>query len=198
MPWFRLALRRWIGPAPILAAIAGAIALVTFTGAGTASAHAGLDSSTPADGAVLPDPVGEITVVFTESVTLVGNGFEVLDPQGRIVAPDVVTDDGVTFRLRLDPALGGGDAGVRYEATSADGHAVSGAFSFTVEAPLEEAVDVEPSAVATETAPVADADVATADVATDDAGRPGLVIAPVALIALGAGSYLLYRSRASG
>lgn len=81
------------------------------------------------------EPVSEITVGFTESVTLVGQGFEVLDPQGNVIVPFAVTDDDQVFRLQLDPPVGGGDVGVAYEVRSADDHIVAGSFSFTVSVP---------------------------------------------------------------
>jgi methionine-rich copper-binding protein CopC len=98
-------------------------------------AHTEVDYTLPTDGASVGEPVAEITVAFTEAVTLVGPGFEVLDPEGNILTPFAVTDDDVVFRLQLEPPLGGGVVGVRYEVTSADGHVVSGAFSFTVSVP---------------------------------------------------------------
>jgi len=98
-------------------------------------AHTEFESSTPADRASVEDPVSEIVVVFTLPVTVVGNGFEVLDPQGRVVNPSVVTDDDTTFTLVLAEPLAGGEVGVRYEVTAEDGHVVAGGFSFTISAP---------------------------------------------------------------
>jgi methionine-rich copper-binding protein CopC len=102
----------------------------------TGSAHTGFDYSLPTQDASVADPISEITVAFTEPVTLVGNGFEVLNPQGEIVLPTPITDDDRVFRLILDPAIAGGEVGVRYEVTSVDGHVVAGGFSFVVDAPL--------------------------------------------------------------
>ena len=106
-----------------------------------ATAHTDFDYALPAEGASVGEPVSEITVAFTLPVTLVGNGFEVLDPQGDIVEPAVTTPDDTVFTLRLDSPLAGGDVGVRYEVTAEDGHVVSGGFSFTITiaAPVETA-----------------------------------------------------------
>ena len=41
-------------------------------------------AATPIDGASLGEPLTEVTVAFTQPVTLVGPGFEVLSPQGEI------------------------------------------------------------------------------------------------------------------
>ncbi|MFZ0015217.1 MAG: copper resistance protein CopC, partial [Acidimicrobiia bacterium] len=68
---------------------------------GKALAHTGFDYSDPADGAELAAPLDEIVVVFTEPVTIVGNGFEVLDPGGSIVDPSVETSDDIVFHLLM-------------------------------------------------------------------------------------------------
>ena len=102
--------------------------------AGGANAHTDFDFSLPTNGAVVGEALSEVTVAFTQPVTLVGNGFEVLDAQGNILLPFAVTDDDALFRLQFDPPLAGGAGGVRYEVTSADGHVVDGSFQFTVSA----------------------------------------------------------------
>jgi copper transport protein len=111
-------------------AIAVIVSMVFLSG--RALAHTDFDYSDPADGDEVAASLDEIVVAFTEPVTVVGNGFEVLDPAGSIVEPEVETSDDVVFHLLLDVPLVGGDAGVRYEVASEDGHVVSGGFSFTV------------------------------------------------------------------
>lgn len=99
-----------------------------------ARAHTEFESSTPADQESVDTPVSEIVVSFTLPVTVVGNGFEVLDPQGNVVSPSVETDDDTSFTLVLPEPLAGGEAGVRYEVAAEDGHVLAGGFSFTVTA----------------------------------------------------------------
>jgi methionine-rich copper-binding protein CopC len=110
-----------------LAAMGGALAM-----ASTASAHTELESSTPADGDAVDEPVSEITLVFSEAVTVVGDGFEVLDPAGTVITPTPRSDDATTFVLPFDPPLAGGDVGVRFTVTAQDGHVLEDSFSFTV------------------------------------------------------------------
>jgi copper transport protein len=129
------------------------VLVATVVIAEPAGAHTDFDYSVPTDGASVGEPVSEVTVAFTLPVTLVGNGFEVLDPQGNLVQPFAVTDDDTVFRLQLDPPLAGGAAGVRYSVTAEDGHVLAGSFSFTV------AVDAPPP---TTTTPPATAPPATA------------------------------------
>lgn len=115
--------------------VAVAIAGAAVVPASPAAAHTELDFTLPADGTTVGEPVSEITVGFTEPVTLVGNGFEILTPDGVVIEPFPVTDDDMTFRLPLDPPLAGGSVGVRYEVAAEDGHVLEGSFVFDVAAP---------------------------------------------------------------
>jgi methionine-rich copper-binding protein CopC len=137
----------------VVRSAAALVIVLTVIAPRAASAHTALDYTLPTDGATIGEPVGEVTVAFTEAVTLVGNGFEVRDPQGNIVEPFAVTDDDTVFRLQLDPPLAGGAVGVRYEVTSDDGHVVSGAFSFTVAAPAPTVAPVTTPATSADTTP---------------------------------------------
>ena len=110
--------------------------VVTVSVAQPAGAHTDFDYSVPTDGASVGEPVSEVTVAFTQPVTLVGNGFEVFDPQQNVLQPFAVTDDDAVFRLQFDPPLAGGPVGVKYSVTAADGHVLSGSFSFTVSVDL--------------------------------------------------------------
>jgi methionine-rich copper-binding protein CopC len=134
---------------------------------GRVAAHTELDFTLPAEGTTVGVPLSEISVGFTEPVTLVGNGFEVLDPQGNVLQPFAVTDDDMVFRLQFDPPLAGGAVGVRYEVTSQDGHVVEGSFTFTVaaEAPPPTTATTAPPPTAATTAPPTTA-AATAPVST--------------------------------
>jgi methionine-rich copper-binding protein CopC len=116
--------------------VLGAVALLFVLAlAAPALAHTEFESSDPADGESVAEPVGEIEVVFTLPVTLVGAGFEVLDTEGNILSPEVETEDDTSFRLLLPEPLDGGDVAVRFEVAAEDGHVLAGGFSFTVTAP---------------------------------------------------------------
>lgn len=99
-----------------------------------ALAHTELDYTEPSADTEVGESVSEIVVAFTLPVTLVGNGFEVLDPQGEVHQPTVETDDDTVFRLVMAEPLVGGAVGVRYEVIAEDGHVLAEGFSFTVTA----------------------------------------------------------------
>ena len=99
-----------------------------------AFAHTEFDYSEPSSDTEVAEPVSEIVVAFTLPVTPVGNGFEVLDPQGEVHQPIVETSDDTVFRLQMSEPLVGGVVGVRYEVTAEDGHVLADGFSFNVTA----------------------------------------------------------------
>ncbi len=144
---------------PILAAIALMLAIVS---AGPAGAHTGFESSSPSDGAVLDTPVDEISLVFSGEAAPTGDGFEVLDSDGKVRTPsDERSEDGKTWVFAFDPPLAGGRAGVRWMVKAPDAHAIDGAFSFTVTAPAAVPAADQSAAVPAE-------DDASVDPATSD------------------------------
>lgn len=155
-------------------AVAIVVVLAVLFG-GAASAHSDLESTSPADGSTVTEPVGEIEIVFSSGVDEVGAGFEVLDPQGEIRAPEVEAVDERTFVLRLDPALAGGSVGVRYAVTAEDGHAIAGGFTFEVDAPL-------PTTIPATTAPATTAPATTNPATTAPATAPGTTVAPATAV----------------
>jgi methionine-rich copper-binding protein CopC len=171
----KTALPRLFGAALVFAA---ATALATPAGA-----HTDFDFSLPTDGASVGEPVSEVAVAFTLPVTLVGNGFEVLDPQENLLQPFAVTDDDTLFRLQFDPPLAGGTVGVMYTVTAEDGHALSGSFSFTVSVDLP-----APTTVAATLPPVTEPEpepvpVSTTTVTAAPVETSPEVAAPPALVA---------------
>ncbi len=110
--------------------------LLVLLGAGSALAHTSFESSSPADGAVFDAPVSVVTVSFTNPATPVGDEFLVLDASGQIRKPTAVsTIDDRVFELTFDPALSGGQVGIRWTVQAGDAHPIDGSFSFTVNTP---------------------------------------------------------------
>ncbi len=126
-----------------------AVLVTLVLGASPSSAHTGFESSDPADGATLTEPVTEIALVFGGQAEPTGDGFQILDPQGQLIQPtEAVTTDGLTWVLRFNDPLAGGVVGVRWMVKAPDAHPIDGSFSFTVEAsmpPILEATESLPA-----------------------------------------------------
>lgn len=121
-----------------VAALAAAFVLAAgvVTGAATASAHATLQESSPAAGEVLAELPGVVELTFDESV---GTPAEVvvLDPDGdpiEVGRPSILD---ATMWVEIVPSASPaeGTYTVSYQATSEDGHLVSGSLGFSVGAP---------------------------------------------------------------
>lgn len=129
-----------------------------------ATAHTGFESSDPADGAVVTEPVDVVTITFTGEATPVGDEFVALNAAGELQEPvEVATSDDRVFVVRFDPPLTGGTVGIRWNVQAADAHPIEGAFSFTVDAPTPT------TAIATTTAPPAVEESAGSESETDAA-----------------------------
>ncbi|HYN93687.1 MAG TPA: copper resistance protein CopC, partial [Pilimelia sp.] len=118
---------RRVGAAGALA-VAGVLAV-----AGPAAAHDGAVSSTPAAGAYLVRPPGEVTVRMTGPTTRAT--VEVTDGCGRRI-PTRVSTSGERITARLvtgDDGQGSGGSWVaRWRVVGSDGHATAGDVPFTV------------------------------------------------------------------
>jgi len=104
-------------------------------GAGPAAAHATLDSTTPDQGAEVAQAPASVVLRFSEDVTPNLRSLEVLDPGGGRVDDGRVTHpagDGTAVQVGLRPGLGRASYAVVWRVVSADGHPVSGTFSFGV------------------------------------------------------------------
>ena len=112
-----------------LAILVGVLALGTTA----ASAHATLESSSPADGqSVLTSP-SEIRITFSEAVTTISGALSVLNADGKTV--DVGNTEVVGGRTLVAPiseTLSDGTYVATYRVLSADGHPVSGSILFGV------------------------------------------------------------------
>ncbi|MFG3022858.1 copper resistance CopC/CopD family protein [Streptomyces sp. NPDC048254] len=113
-------------------AVTGAL----LAGAGPASAHAALTGSDPAQGVVVPKAPDQVSLTFSENVSLNNNSIRVLDPKGKrvdLAKPNNLT--GTTYGVQLKSGLGKGTYTVAWQVVSADSHPVAGAYTFSVGAP---------------------------------------------------------------
>ncbi|MET8981518.1 copper resistance protein CopC [Streptomyces sp. NPDC004539] len=121
------------------AVLVGALlVLLLFGGAGTASAHAALAGTGPADGSVVPTVPAEVTLRFTESVGLLDDSIRVLNPDNRRVKTGKashVPGRSDAVRVSMPKDAGTGTFTVAWRVVSADSHPVSGAFTFSIGKP---------------------------------------------------------------
>ena len=114
----------------LVAAIVCLVALITP--GSPASAHTSFVGSDPVAGSTVAGPVSEVVLQFSGVSEEAGEGFVVLDPTGELREPtSVTTTDDKTFTLLFDPALSGGQIGVRWSVRAGDSHPINGSFSFT-------------------------------------------------------------------
>ncbi|MFF3990175.1 copper resistance CopC/CopD family protein [Streptomyces sp. NPDC001797] len=113
-------------------AVTGAL----LAGAGPASAHAALTGSDPSQGVVVTKAPDQVSLTFSENVSMNNDSIRVLDPQGKrvdLAKPDNLS--GTTYGVQLKSGLGKGTYTVAWQVVSADSHPVAGAFTFSVGAP---------------------------------------------------------------
>ncbi|MFD6528520.1 copper resistance CopC/CopD family protein [Streptomyces sp. NPDC060184] len=123
----------------LLATLIGLFLGLMLAGASPASAHAALTGSDPQDGAVVDAAPRDVTLSFSESVSLSDDAIRVLDPSGERAdtgEPRAVGEGkAARYAVALHSGLPDGTYTVAWQAVSADSHPVSGAFTFSIGAP---------------------------------------------------------------
>lgn len=113
--------------------------------AAPAWAHDELLSTLPANGAVLAEPPTEVSLTFREEVGALGTAVVVTDGAGAKLADGKVVIDGPLVTQAITTPTAAGTVRVSYRIVSADGHTVTGTFSFTVPAPASRSESVSPT-----------------------------------------------------
>ncbi|GGQ74854.1 copper resistance CopC/CopD family protein [Streptomyces asoensis] len=120
-------------------AVTGAL----LTGAAPASAHAALTGSDPAQGVVVDKAPTQVSLTFSETVSLNDDSLRVLDPKGTRVDTGKPSEvSGTTYAVQLHSGLPDGTYTVTYQVVSADSHPVAGAYTFSIGSPSETSVSV--------------------------------------------------------
>ena len=115
-------------------AIAAAAALTVMVAAAPVSAHAGIASSSPANGAQLTAAPKSVTLTFEEKVRVDAAGTRIVDAGGATV-PGKVAAKGTTVTITPAKPLASGRYAATWQVSSGDGHTVYGAIAFTVDQP---------------------------------------------------------------
>ncbi|MFJ6696809.1 copper resistance CopC/CopD family protein [Streptomyces sp. NPDC091272] len=115
-----------------------------LAGIGPAAAHAALTDSNPKDGAVLATAPKDVTLNFSEQISLGDDAIRVLDPSGKRADTgeilDLCSGDVVKYGVALHSGLPDGTYTVAWQAVSADSHPISGAQTFSIGAPSKSSV----------------------------------------------------------
>ncbi len=100
---------------------------------GHASAHAFLETASPAVGSTVQQPPGEVSIGFTQDVEPAFSTIAVRDASGASVSAGAAhpSGDGAHLAVALKP-LAAGTYTVQWRVTSVDTHKTEGSFSFTV------------------------------------------------------------------
>jgi copper transport protein len=117
---------------PALLALVAAWLLASVAAAGPAAAHAELISTSPGEGARLAEAPAEVTLEFSEGVTLGAGYARVQDAEGDRVDTGAADVDGGVVTVPLRGDLPDGGYLVSYRVVSLDSHPIAGSFSFVV------------------------------------------------------------------
>jgi len=173
------------GLAQVLLAL-GIAAATVLAPAGAAGAHSGVREVVPADGSVLAVPPRQVQVTFTQNVLENTARMKVTGPQGEV--PVRVATAGPSVTGSLGQALTSGSFTVLWRVTSADGHPISGNFTFQVSAATTAPSPAPSPAPSSPPAPTPSAVAsAAATPTTTDSGAARLLIGAGAVLAAAAG-----------
>ncbi|WP_435212814.1 copper resistance CopC/CopD family protein [Streptomyces sp. bgisy034] len=129
---------RWTRKPLTVLLLVGAVLTLLLGGAGTASAHAVLTKSDPADVSVLKSAPKQLTLTFNETVSLADGSLRVLSPMNLRVDRGTVghaAGKTNTARVQLTGKLPEGTYTVSWRVVSSDSHPISGAFAFSIGQP---------------------------------------------------------------
>lgn len=181
-------LRRLLGV--FLLALTGLVVLTV-----PASAHATLESSSPAEGAQVAQAPTEIKLVFNEAVTLPPDPVKVEGRDGTRWKIGPASVAGTTVTVPLTPAGAAQAYTVTYNLIADDGDNMSGTVHFTLTAPVPaETATSAPSAPSgsEQASPASPSPTSVADVAANS-GVPGWIWILVAVVVLLAAAIVAVR-----
>lgn len=119
----------WVG------LLLAAMTLTATMNAQVASAHATRVSSQPADNAVLTAGPDQVSATFNEQLQTTFAAMAVVGPDGNLWSTGQPTVQGAVVSVGMRPLGPAGTYTVNYRVTSADGHVVSGSWSFRLTVP---------------------------------------------------------------
>jgi methionine-rich copper-binding protein CopC len=118
-----------------VACVVGALLVIASLTAPVASAHAARIATDPADNAVLATGPERVSATFNEQLQTTFAAMTVVGPDGNMWSIGDPTVRGAVVGIDLRPLGPAGNYTVNYRVTSADGHVVSGSWSFRLTVP---------------------------------------------------------------
>lgn len=106
-----------------------------------AAAHDALEATDPADGAVLDEAPTQVVLTFAAEQAGVGAEVVVTGPDGASWTDGPAVVSGTTVTQPLAPGMPDGGYTVAWRSVAQDGHPVTGAFTFSLDAPDAEPAD---------------------------------------------------------
>ena len=172
---------RLLGLAAV-ATLAFGLSAVALTSAGPAWSHATLVSSSPADGEQVPVPPSRVSATFNEPMQTQFAAMTLIGPDGGQYGAGEPAVDDTVISVAVRPGGPAGDYTANYRATSADGHVVSGSWTFRVLAAAPTTDNPAPTGTPASTDTAAPTDT------SGDGGTPvwPFVAAATAVVAAGA------------
>ena len=113
-----------------LAFIAALVAAMALAGAPVAAAHAARIAADPADDAVLAQGPPRVSATFNEQLQPEFAAMTVVGPDGNLWSSGDPQVQGAVISIAVRPLGPAGSYTVNYRVTSADGHPVSGSWTF--------------------------------------------------------------------
>ena len=110
------------------------LATATLVGAGAASAHATRIATDPVENTALTQAPPKVTATFNEALQAEFAAMTVVGPDGNVWSTGDPQVEGAVISVGVRPLGPAGTYTVNYRVTSADGHPVSGSWSFSLTA----------------------------------------------------------------
>lgn len=145
-------------PVPTRRTLRRVLATLVLTGAvllglsPTAYAHDTLTDSSPAEGETLQQPPTQVHLSFSGEVLEMGTNVIVTDAAGDNWEAGEPTVEGKEVTVPLEDGMPAGSYEVNWRVTSSDGHPISGAIPFTIDAPGQDTTESAPADPAPATA----------------------------------------------
>src|SRR6202012_2206301 len=118
----------------VVALLLATVAFAPTLTAGAASAHAARVSADPADKASVSTGPVRVSATFNEDLQTTFAAMTVVGPDGNLWTAGSPQVQGTVVSVGVRPLGPAGDYTVNYRVTSADGHVVSGSWSFRLTA----------------------------------------------------------------